>query len=246
MEAPAAPAAEAAIPANAAEAAAATAAAPRRTTPQQIETEDQTEEDGVVVFLVKWTGIDEPSWIEANAARQRADFAPALEEWEVAKASGLAQGQLASGDSDEEEEEEESDEEGVFCDSCAERTTGTEQEPIVGRYHSRREGASSTAAPPPPRYEDLCPSCFDSLNPAQRANYEPVESEEDDDGDSDGGDDDEEEQQEEGEGQAQLMALIMGAVHSEQELGEVAAAAAASVREDGGETEEQVAVSSLS
>jgi hypothetical protein len=39
-----------------------------------------------------------------------------------------------------------------------------------------------------------------------------------------------------------LMALVMRAVQSGQELGEVAAAAVASVRDAGGDKEEQVAV----
>lgn len=212
--------ASATVPPHAAAAAAATAAAPTSHSPQQIEMEDQTA-DGVVVFLVKWEEVHEPSWIEADAARDRADFALAIEEWENAKATGLAQGQ----GSDTEDEEH-----GVFCDCCADQTGSVEAHslrPVEGLYYTRRERVSGKQ---PPRYEDLCPDCFGTLDPTQQENYQPVEQDSDSEGEG------------QCDNQTMLMELAMRAVHSGLELGEVAATAAESVRDTGGDKEEQVAV----
>lgn len=66
--------------------------------PEQIEAEDL--EEGTVVLLVKWKGVDEPSWVP-QADTERAEFKDVVTEWESAKASGLAKGQDNSSDSAE-------------------------------------------------------------------------------------------------------------------------------------------------
>lgn len=66
--------------------------------PEQIEAEDF--EEGTVVLLVKWKGVDEPSWVP-QADTERAEFSDVVTEWESAKAAGLATDQDNSSDSAE-------------------------------------------------------------------------------------------------------------------------------------------------
>ena len=63
--------------------------------PEQIETED--EQEGQVVFLVKWQGLDIPTWIAQDDAASDARFVEVLAEWEQAKASGAGPGPGGGG-----------------------------------------------------------------------------------------------------------------------------------------------------
>jgi hypothetical protein len=97
------------LPTTAMSAAAAAPAQPQgERVPEQIETED--EQEGQVVFLVKWQGLDIPTWIAQADAATDARFVEVLAEWEQAKASGLAQGQEGES-SGSDESGSESDEE---------------------------------------------------------------------------------------------------------------------------------------
>ena len=70
--------------------------------PQQIEEEE--ERDGTTHFLVRWLPAEpaaaEPSWVSAAQVVGRPEFEGVLQEWEVAKASGLAAAQEGSSDDD--------------------------------------------------------------------------------------------------------------------------------------------------
>ena len=68
--------------------------------PQQIEEEE--ERDGTTHFLVRWLppAAASTSWVSAAQVVGRPEFEGVLQEWEVAKASGLAAAQEGSSDDD--------------------------------------------------------------------------------------------------------------------------------------------------
>ena len=84
------------------------AVSPRKRVPEQIEAEDLQE--GTVVLLVKWRGVEEPTWIPQRDATGE-EFSDVVAEWESAKASGVAQAQGDSGESADSESDS-SDEHG--------------------------------------------------------------------------------------------------------------------------------------